>query len=72
MRSRVWLFRRPGRVGTVDRRDGPRRSYGRRVDCVRTAAAAGRARSHSDLRRLVNGVIWRFRTGGPCRDMPER
>lgn len=25
-----------------------------------------------DLRRLVNGVMWRFRTGGPWRDMPER
>lgn len=24
------------------------------------------------LRRLVNGVMWRFRTGGPWRDMPER
>ncbi|MFD9657185.1 transposase [Streptomyces mirabilis] len=25
-----------------------------------------------DLRRLVNGVMWRFRTVGPWRDMPER
>jgi len=25
-----------------------------------------------DLRMLVNGVMWRFRTGGPWRDMPER
>ncbi|WP_237693657.1 IS5 family transposase [Streptomyces sp. SID2888] len=25
-----------------------------------------------DLRRLVNGVMWRFRTGGPWRDVPER
>ncbi|MFF2328302.1 MULTISPECIES: transposase [unclassified Streptomyces] len=25
-----------------------------------------------DLRRLVNGVMWRFRTGGPRRGMPER
>ncbi|MFD5430172.1 IS5 family transposase [Streptomyces sp. NPDC127084] len=25
-----------------------------------------------DLRRLVYGVMWRFRTGGPWRDMPER
>ncbi|WP_443080332.1 transposase [Streptomyces sp. SP18BB07] len=25
-----------------------------------------------DLRGLVNGVMWRFRTGGPWRDMPER
>ncbi|MEV4449163.1 transposase [Streptomyces mirabilis] len=25
-----------------------------------------------DLRRLVNGVTWRFRTGGPWRDIPER
>ncbi|MER5536778.1 transposase [Streptomyces mirabilis] len=24
------------------------------------------------MRRLVNGVMWRFRTGGPWRDMPER
>ncbi|GAX58842.1 transposase [Streptomyces olivochromogenes] len=26
----------------------------------------------SDLRRLGNGVMWRFRTGGSWRDMPER
>uniref|UniRef100_UPI003571224B transposase n=1 Tax=Streptomyces mirabilis TaxID=68239 RepID=UPI003571224B len=24
------------------------------------------------MRRLVNGVMWRFRTGGPWRDMLER
>jgi transposase len=25
-----------------------------------------------DLRRLVNGVMWRFRTGSPWRDMPQQ
>ncbi|MFD4975502.1 transposase [Streptomyces sp. NPDC058424] len=25
-----------------------------------------------DLRRLVNSVMWRFRTGSPWRDMPEQ
>lgn len=25
-----------------------------------------------DLQRLVNGVMWRFRTGSPWRDMPEQ
>ena len=25
-----------------------------------------------DDRRVINGILWRFRTGAPCRDVPER
>lgn len=26
----------------------------------------------SDHRRIINGILWRLRTGAPWRDMPER
>lgn len=25
-----------------------------------------------DDRRVINGILWRFRTGAPWRDVPER
>ncbi|MEM9428222.1 MAG: transposase, partial [Pseudomonadota bacterium] len=25
-----------------------------------------------DDRRVINGILWRFRTGSPWRDVPER
>ena len=33
---------------------------------------AGRSRPWADHRMVVEGVAWRFRTGSPWRDLPER
>jgi transposase len=34
--------------------------------------AAGRGHAWSDHRRVLNGIVWRLRTGAPWRDVPER
>src|SRR4051794_40421521 len=34
--------------------------------------ARGRGRPPVDMRRTVEGIAWRFRTGAPWRDLPER
>lgn len=35
-------------------------------------ATAARSRPWSDHRLAVEGMVWRFRTGAPWRDVPER
>lgn len=35
-------------------------------------SALPRGRPRSDLRRVVNGMLWIVRTGAPWRDLPER
>jgi transposase len=32
----------------------------------------GRGRPWADHRRVVNGILWKLRTGAPWRDIPER
>lgn len=32
----------------------------------------GNGRPIMDMRRTVEGIVWRFRTGAPWRDVPER
>ena len=32
----------------------------------------GRARPPEDNRNLINGILWRLRTGAPWRDVPEK
>jgi transposase len=32
----------------------------------------GRGRPPMDMRQTVEGIVWRFRTGAPWRDVPER
>jgi transposase len=34
--------------------------------------ADGRGRRWRDHRQVINGVLWRLRTGSPWRDVPER
>lgn len=34
--------------------------------------AARRGHAWSDHRRVLNGIVWRLRTGAPWRDVPER
>ncbi|WP_028984440.1 IS5 family transposase [Sporichthya polymorpha] len=34
--------------------------------------AVGRSRPWLDHRAVVEGIVWRFRTGAPWRDVPER
>ena len=31
-----------------------------------------RGKPRVDDRRVINGILWRFRTGAPWRDVPER
>ena len=33
---------------------------------------AERGRPNADHRRIINGILWRERTGAPWRDLPER
>jgi len=35
-------------------------------------APKGRGRPPMDMRKTVEGIAWRFRTGAPWRDIPER
>lgn len=35
-------------------------------------ANGGRDRPWRDHRQVVNGILWRLRTGAPWRDLPER
>src|SRR5829696_4744787 len=35
-------------------------------------APKGRGRPTMDMRKTVEGIAWRFRTGAPWRDIPER
>ena len=32
----------------------------------------GRGKPWADHRRVINGILWRLRTGAPWRDLPER
>ena len=35
-------------------------------------AASGRSRPWTDHRAAVEGIVWKYRTGAPWRDVPER
>ena len=32
----------------------------------------GRGRTPADNRNIINGILWRLRTGAPWRDVPEK
>lgn len=36
------------------------------------APGQGRGGRWGDRRRVINGILWRMRTGAPWRDLPER
>ena len=38
----------------------------------REAGKRGRGRPPEDNRKIINGILWRLRTGAPWRDVPER
>lgn len=42
------------------------------IEPVLPSGAGRRGRPWNDHRRTLEGVIWRFRTGSPWRDLPER
>jgi transposase len=35
-------------------------------------ASGGRGKPWADHRRVINGILWKVRTGAPWRDLPER
>ncbi len=35
-------------------------------------AVGGRGKPWADHRRVINGILWKLRTGSPWRDLPER
>ena len=35
-------------------------------------AGGGRGKPWADHRRVLNGIVWKLRTGSPWRDLPER
>ena len=39
---------------------------------LRPPQKARRGRPHRDHRRILNGIVWKSRTGAPWRDLPER
>jgi transposase len=41
------------------------------IEPVLPAATGGPGRPWNDHRRTLEGIIWRFRTGSPWRDLPE-
>ena len=38
----------------------------------RNASERGRGRPPEDNRNIINGILWRLRTGAPWRDVPEK
>jgi len=38
----------------------------------REVGKRGRGRAPKDNRNLINGILWRLRTGAPWRDVPEK
>src|SRR5579859_3094040 len=36
------------------------------------ASGGRRRRQWRDHRGVINGILWKLRTGAPCRDLPER
>jgi putative transposase len=41
------------------------------IEWVMPSATGRRGRPCNDHRRTLEGIIWRFRTGSPWRDLPE-
>ena len=42
-----------------------------RIEPVLPVASAKGGRPFRDHRRIVEGIVWRYRTGSPWRDLPE-
>ncbi len=56
---------------TIHRHDLTGEQWARLEPLLPTRRPDGRGRPSCDHRRIINGILWRLRSGAPWRDLPE-